>query len=200
MSVYATSDQYRAVAEYMAVENRAYNRGKIWSRDDENTLLALFDDGRGLLNLCIQLGRNPAGILERLKMHYRVMFESATNDWLKTNSTITAANPSTITAANPTIIPDPWAINPYNTISNTASTQKESTTMTKPLEHKAFLFGNEITKQTEDQLIMYIKRAQDEISSYNNIPENNYTKLRIANLKDAIDAAVKELNNRGDQA
>lgn len=70
--------------------------------------------------------------------------------------------------------------------------------MTKPLEHKAFLFGSDITTLANETIVNHIKRASEEINSYASIPDNKYTKMRIANLQDAIEAAVKELNKRGD--
>lgn len=76
----------------------------------------------------------------------------------------------------------------------------QSNIMTQPLEHKTFLFGSDITTMSNETIVCQIKKAGDEINSYANIPDNKYTKRRVANLQDAIEAAVKELNKRVEAA
>lgn len=199
MTAYVNHEVFKRIEGIMSNDNMAFKAGKIWDSIDEQAVCEMYDRGLELLEICKQLGRTPLGILERLKKYGRVRPHAyEPNTWVRCiESTVNwNTNPyTTTTIATGTGI----SANAYTT-SNTATinTPKESNIMTKPLEHKAFLFGNDITKLAEIQIIGYIKQANEEINSYASIPDNNYTKLRIANLKDAIEAAVKELNKRGD--
>ena len=219
MERYVNGTVFKHIDQLM--KHHAFNAGMPWNSADEAALLALYDAGHELLEICKQLGRSPLGILERLRKLGKVHpHPTVNNDWLRGSEPVPTALKTV--DYNTTVIKaiqelkkeiDSMKIDQTQNVgiggtipsgayfvSNTATnpTFKESNTMTKPLEHKAFLFGNDITKLNESLLIDNIKRANDEINSYASIPDNNYTKLRIANLKDAIEAAVKELNKRGE--
>lgn len=193
MTTYVSALYFEQCEYFMRQENRSFKAGKIWDSIDEQAVCEMYDKGLELREICKQLGRSPLGILERLKKYGRVRHDSMTGDWVRCIEP-TVVNWGTTIATGTGISSGTYITN--NTATN--PTFKESNIMTKPLEHKAFLFGIEITKLTEEDLVRHIKRANDEINSYASIPDNKYTKLRIANLQDAIEAAVKELNKRGD--
>lgn len=73
---------------------------------------------------------------------------------------------------------------------------KLENTMTQPLQTLTLIFGNDITKCSELDLISVIQKCKTEIDSYNNIPSNKWVANRKNALHDAINAAVEELNTR----
>lgn len=180
-NVFATNEEcLHATVRLQGITSRA---GTIWSSQEQELLTDRFHQGMSLYDIAHKHQRNPNNIIARLKGLQLIEWEPHNGRW------VDKLGPS---------LTNPWANNPYVSTGQTTITLKESNIMTKPLEHKAFLFGSDITTLSSEAIVNYIKRANDEINSYASIPENNYTKLRIANLKDAIEAAVKELNKRGE--
>ena len=172
------------------------NSGTMWHSTEEDRLINMFRQGISLWGMVTAHKRTAGAILERLRKLGLIRFNPEHNRWDFIDHTKLLLTGTGIgIGAN---IPDPWAINPYTTTATTNITPSKETTMTKPLEHKAFLFGSDITTLANETIVNHIKRASEEINSYASIPDNKYTKMRIANLQDAIEAAVKELNKRGD--
>jgi hypothetical protein len=199
--VFATHAEYQEAT--MRLGGKGDQIGAKWTTMEEAQLRARLHQGMNIFSIAHLHGRTPSGIVHRLKMLGLIEYDGAKEQWVVIEPSATIIDwktdpyvPPLVAGTNIGTAPSNAYLMASNTVTN--PTFKESNTMTKPLEHKAFLFGNDITKLAENNIISYIKQANEEINSYASIPDNNYTKLRIANLKDAIEAAVKELNKRGE--
>ncbi len=141
--------------------------GLPWSCEDYDKLQVCVEDGFTLEAMCNYLQRPAAGVIAKMRDKYLTSCNGY-YFWKNVNQPETPTQPET----------------------------KLENTMTQPLQTLTLIFGNDIKKCSELDLISVIQKCKTEIDSYDNIPSNKWVANRKNALHDAINAAVEELNTR----
>lgn len=150
------------------------NHGQIWTTPMKTELARDFYKMHDLHALCTRFGRTPDSIVAKLR-DLNLLRYSVENSTYLYNI--------------------PMTNKPDNQPDNQPETKLEND-MTQPLNNITFLFGNDIKKCSESDLISVINKCQNEITSFSVIPRNKWTDKRTAELHDAITAAIAELDTR----
>lgn len=145
--------------------------GLPWTPTEYAKLNELFERGESLYAVCELMQRPAAGVIAKLKGMNLITHNYATTGY-------------DYSVLAPTIKP------------TTLTQENDMTNKSAPLNTITYLFGNDIKACSEADLISAISKCQNEITSFNNIPRNNWTAKRAVELNAAIDAAVAELDTR----
>lgn len=150
------------------------NHGRVWTPQLLTELRNDYIKGCMLHELCTKYGRTVDSVVAKLSTMELITFDPITGDYMRSDH---------IQLIEPEQSPRP-------------KKEEAMSNNTTPLQHLTLIFGNDIKKCSEADLINVIIKCQNEINSFANIPRNKWTGKRELDLRTAIDAAVTELNTR----
>lgn len=170
--LYCTSAARQQVAK--TLPETPENHGRVWTVQLLAELRENYMNGCMLHELCTKHGRTVDSIVAKLSTMELIKFDPITGNYFRSDD---------LQPHDPTKFPQPKKAEPM-------------TNNTTPLQNLTLLFGNDIKKCSEPDLLNVIVKCQNEINSFANIPRNKWTEKRAVELKAAIEAAVTELDTR----
>lgn len=170
--LYCTSAARQQVAKSLPATPE--NHGRTWTVQLLTELRNDYIKGCMLHELCVKYGRTVDSVVAKLSTMELITFDPITGSYMRSDH---------VQLIEPKQSPQPKKAEPM-------------TNNTTPLQNLTLLFGNDIKKCSESDLLNVIVKCQNEINSFANIPRNKWTEKRAVELKAAIEAAVTELDTR----